>query len=369
MKTVIAATSSEDLYGADKIASQVISAISAIDGVRVDLLLPDDLNIKGTSRFVSVKSDNLCIRRTSIPIVRRQNLKLSQIPRMLYRCVAFAWELVNKRPDVVYLATSACILMAVIARVCRTKSVVLHVQELWTGTEGRILGNLARSADQIICISDAVAESMPSYLQNRTTTVTNAVPEYATVDDGCEQSRTETLFLMASRWNSWKGHRTLLDAWRLVEAGNRLIILGGPPEIGAKADVNSIVADMENNQTVEIVGEVEDPYEYFKRVHYTIVPSDKPEPFGLVAIESLSMGRPVIASNGGGLANIIEDGKNGWLFEMGNAEQLSKLINGLNPAKYRYHSDAARRAYEEKFSMRRFDHEITQFFSRILRTL
>lgn len=369
MKTVIAATSSEDLYGADKIASQVISAVSLIDGVSVELLLPNDLNIKGTSRFVSVKSDNLSIRRASIPIMRRQNLKVSQFPRMLYRCMAFAWELVNKRPDVVYLATSACILMAVIARVCRTKSIVLHVQELWTGNEGRVLANLARSADHIICISDAVAESMPPYLQSRITTVTNAVPEYGSADDGYEQSRTETVFLMASRWNAWKGHRTLLEAWCSVEAGNRLIILGGPPEIGAKTDVKAIVADMANKHTVDIIGEVEDPYEYFKRAHYTIVPSDKPEPFGLVAIESLSMGRPVIASNGGGLANIVKNEDNGWLFDMGNADQLSKVINGLNSAEYKTHSDAARRAYEENFSMRRFDHEITLLFSNILRTI
>ena len=43
-------------------------------------------------------------------------------------------------------------------------------------------------------------------------------------------------------------------------------------------------------------------------------------------IESLAAGTPVIASNTGGLADIIKDGQNGWIFEAGNHHDLSSKM-------------------------------------------
>lgn len=61
-----------------------------------------------------------------------------------------------------------------------------------------------------------------------------------------------------------------------------------------------------------------------------IIPSPAPETFSLVAHEALALGKPVIASHIGALADIIQDGVNGYLFEPGNVSQLADLLKKLS---------------------------------------
>ena len=60
-----------------------------------------------------------------------------------------------------------------------------------------------------------------------------------------------------------------------------------------------------------------------------IVPSLLPEPFGLVAIEAMSLGKLVIAANHGGLPEIIENNISGMLFEPGNEKDLALKISEI----------------------------------------
>jgi glycosyltransferase involved in cell wall biosynthesis len=59
------------------------------------------------------------------------------------------------------------------------------------------------------------------------------------------------------------------------------------------------------------------------------VPSIKPEPFGLVVIEAMAAGIPVIGSGEGGPSEIIEDGYTGILFEPRNPKALAAAINRM----------------------------------------
>ena len=58
-----------------------------------------------------------------------------------------------------------------------------------------------------------------------------------------------------------------------------------------------------------------EPSKAYKQADIVIVPSLWEEPFGRTAIEAMSYGIPVIASNIGGLKNIVIDGKTGYLIE------------------------------------------------------
>ncbi|GFE68190.1 glycosyltransferase [Chroococcus sp. FPU101] len=51
-----------------------------------------------------------------------------------------------------------------------------------------------------------------------------------------------------------------------------------------------------------------------------------PEPFGRVIVEAMLCGRPVIAAGEGGVRELIENEKTGWLFASGNAQQLAEKI-------------------------------------------
>ncbi len=60
-----------------------------------------------------------------------------------------------------------------------------------------------------------------------------------------------------------------------------------------------------------------------------LVPSTWPESFGIVAAEAFAFGKPVIASNIGGLPEVVQDGVTGWLVEPGNVEAWKSKINQL----------------------------------------
>jgi glycosyltransferase involved in cell wall biosynthesis len=54
-----------------------------------------------------------------------------------------------------------------------------------------------------------------------------------------------------------------------------------------------------------------------------LLPSEK-ESFGLVALEAMACGVPVVATNAGGLPEVVEDGKSGFLCEIGDVEKMAE---------------------------------------------
>jgi glycosyltransferase involved in cell wall biosynthesis len=73
------------------------------------------------------------------------------------------------------------------------------------------------------------------------------------------------------------------------------------------------------------------PRDLFEKIDVLVVPSLWHEPFGRVAIEALAWGIPVIASQRGGLPEIVQPGVNGWLFEPNEKNSLADLLRTLTP--------------------------------------
>lgn len=89
----------------------------------------------------------------------------------------------------------------------------------------------------------------------------------------------------------------------------------------------------------------------FRRCMVAVVPSLMQEAFGLVALEALSAGRPVIASNIGGLPDIIRDDKEGILVAPGDVEALREALDRvLDDASLRSRFRAAAKSRAAKFS-------------------
>lgn len=85
------------------------------------------------------------------------------------------------------------------------------------------------------------------------------------------------------------------------------------------------------------------------------IPSVWPEPFGLVGIEALAAGRPVVASATGGIEDWLDDGVSGLLFEAGDADSLADRLAELlaDPARQARMGEAGRRAVAERFTAQR----------------
>jgi len=92
----------------------------------------------------------------------------------------------------------------------------------------------------------------------------------------------------------------------------------------------------------------------YSRSSVFIFPSVWQEPFGLVLIEAMASGTPVVAYNTGAVPEIVVDGENGFLVERGNIEQLNMRVLQLlrNPSLAEEFGKKARGTVKEKFDIR-----------------
>jgi glycosyltransferase involved in cell wall biosynthesis len=95
--------------------------------------------------------------------------------------------------------------------------------------------------------------------------------------------------------------------------------------------------------------------EEFASSAIVVVPSLWPEPFGLVGIEALAAGRPVVASATGGIADWLDDGVSGLCVRPGDPHALAAALNELlaDPARRRAMGEAGREAVKARFSPER----------------
>ncbi|MBO9573266.1 MAG: glycosyltransferase family 4 protein [Chitinophagaceae bacterium] len=128
-------------------------------------------------------------------------------------------------------------------------------------------------------------------------------------------------FLFVGRIAKEKGIDTLLDAWSLMK-NEELVIIGDGPEIDR---IKTQYSDLKNvsfkgKQTKEVV------LDYMKNCLALIFPSIWYEGLPLTIVEAFSTGTPVIGSSLGAMKEMIQDRKNGLLFEKGNAKSLQNAI-------------------------------------------
>ena len=126
--------------------------------------------------------------------------------------------------------------------------------------------------------------------------------------------------LLIGRINTWKGQEFLIEALSTIPESKRssihLRIVGSPFEgyEYLETDLTQRVDKYGLSKQVEFIPFCNDPTEHYHWSDYVVVPSTKPEPFGRVAVEAFSAGKPVIAANHGGLTEIISHSIDGFLF-------------------------------------------------------
>jgi glycosyltransferase involved in cell wall biosynthesis len=147
-----------------------------------------------------------------------------------------------------------------------------------------------------------------------------------------EIDKEKKIILVPGRLTNWKGQLLLIEAINLVkielgyEAFN-VVILGS--EQGRDLYKKKLIRLTEQyrlTNQIKFIDHCDDMALAYKVSDIVISPSIEPEAFGRVSVEAQSMEKPIIASNIGGSNETIIDEKTGFLFEAGNANDLSKKI-------------------------------------------
>ncbi|MEO8927682.1 MAG: glycosyltransferase family 4 protein [Caulobacteraceae bacterium] len=136
------------------------------------------------------------------------------------------------------------------------------------------------------------------------------------------------VILLAARLTDWKGQRLAVEALgRLPGRDNVVLILAGAGEgspYAASIEAAAAVTGISDN--VRLVGPCEDMPAAFLAADLVIAPSTRAESFGRSAVEAAAMGRPVLASRLGALAETVVHGQTGWLAAAGDVDSWTAAI-------------------------------------------
>lgn len=235
-----------------------------------------------------------------------------------------------------------------------------------------------RLVDLFLPVSHVVAdaaglEDRPDHVR----VIANFLGETAAVIEGEHtlSGLPERFILFAGDVSRDKGVGVLLQAYGQLEDAPPLVLMGRivDPEllssaVGAeRASRPELLAAPVGN--VRAVGA--QPHEVvldaFQRCTVAVVPSLMHEAFGLVALEAMQAGRPVIASDIGGLRDIIRDGESGILIAPGDAEALhAALARVLTDSGFRTKLGGAAKSRAADFAADRVVPQVEEAYDDVL---
>ncbi len=157
--------------------------------------------------------------------------------------------------------------------------------------------------------------------------------------------------LYFGRLSKEKGIDILIEAMALVNENIKLKIVGNGPE---KENLKKLAEKLKINNQIQFLGHKNqnELKEIIKNSLAVIAPSQWYENCPLSILEAFSFGKLVIASNLGGIPELVKDGKTGFLFEPSNAKDLSEKINLLfeNSEKIISMGKSAQEEIEKKYN-------------------
>ena len=178
---------------------------------------------------------------------------------------------------------------------------------------------LYNQASEIICISEAIANKLRKYIpSDKIEVIYNGVdfPDQLTLhSDNNNLLISGMISLKKGQWIAVQA----IDILRKKHIDVKLSVAG-------KGDLSTLGKAYEDNaESVHILGFVNDMKSLRKKMDIELMCSVS-EGFGRTIVEAMASGLLVIAANGGAASEIIEDGVNGFLFEVNNPESLAEVI-------------------------------------------
>jgi glycosyltransferase involved in cell wall biosynthesis len=231
-------------------------------------------------------------------------------------------------------------------------------------------------ADCVVTCSQAGARAQASLWPHRRTAVVHPGVDIDQFRGSAPPSRTAArqhlgipedrqIVLIDGRLQRWKGMHVFIEAMAHVsnERGSvQGIIVGGRHDL--EPDYPDIlrrqIQELNLDEHVEMVGFQRNVADWMTAADVFVHASDR-EPFGIVVIEALALGTPVVATDTAGPTEVIKDGETGFLTPFGNAQVLADRIEHyLSNPETACSIGKAGAVRSQKFTVDRYVKELTQ---------
>ncbi len=218
------------------------------------------------------------------------------------------------------------------------------------------------------------------FLNDKTSVVYNGIDIATVAEKSCAEnilrrefniSQDKKLLGMISRFDIWKGHKIFLKAASILQDKRNdleFFIIGGYLNRSEVPSIQKYYDEVmglynELKSKVRFVPHRDDIYGIMKDLDIFVCPSNS-EPFGLVILEAMAAGVPVVAADSGGPLEIIENNKDGKFFKTDDAHSLAETIEYYLDNKNIRNSilENARNKIQNDFNVRQYVNNMTEIY-------
>lgn len=368
MKNVLFIHSSSELYGSDRSLLYIIKNLDK-SKYNVYVILPYHGPLVNEMRGL----DNVHIEIFKVAVLRRKNLSfigaISYFRDFIFSVLYLKKCIRKYEIDIVDTNTAVVFPGAIAAKYCKVKN-IWHIREIISNNvENKIISSIMnRYADLIVANSKETGKAL-RINSNKIRVIYNAVEEKPKTNVIPHEQLTVG---MAGRINRWKGQKLFVDAAKIVHKKKPEVLfkIAGDVYEGEehlKSELLEYIDRQNLTNTVLLLGQIDNMSEFYRGIDIFILPSIQPEPFGLVVIEAMEYGVPVIATNHGGPTEIIENNIDGFLVDYQKPDQMAECILKLimNEKKRREIGINGHKKKRQKFSVNTMVTHIENIFEEI----
>lgn len=173
---------------------------------------------------------------------------------------------------------------------------------------------------------------------------------------------------IAARLDLVKDHETFIEAAEKVisQRDDILFLIAGTGN--EEKHLKELVEEKGLEKEVNFLGFVKDPYSFFNAIDVNVLTSVS-ESFPYVILEGARLKKTIISTKVGGIGQLIENGQNGWLIDVGNSEALADKIIYFaeNRDKISLMGEKLFETVEERFSSRKMAENHVEIYREILK--
>ena len=334
MKNVLFIHSSSEFYGSDKSLYNLVANLDR-NQYRISVILPcdgplvDRINQLGDVRII----------KSELAILRRKNFNLIGMCRYikeLIKSINLIRRVIKENQiDIVYTNTAVVFPGAMAAKMSKIKN-VWHIREIISNKYERFaISKIVNLFSDIIVANSKATGDAITRKSDKLRVVYNAIEsKQQKIDISYKDCRKTLVVGMAGRINRWKGQKLFIDMAEkvLTQYENVEFLIAGSAYKGEEylgSYLEEYINKKKLSQKIELLGQVDDMDDFYSKLNVFVLPSIQPEPFGLVVIEAMDIGLPVVATNHGGPTEIIENGVDGYLVDFNECTEMSNVIMKL----------------------------------------
>lgn len=225
----------------------------------------------------------------------------------------------------------------------------------------RIERFLQRKTDTIINVSKYEYHAAIQYglkKINQTVIYNGISPQSGTMDSRVKLPFGKINLLFVGRFDPQKGLDILLEAVKSCHRQDLHLTVIGDNVIGGKMEIKK-----RNTDRVTFLGWI--PHDklasYYSACDVVVMPS-RWEAFGLVAIEAMKYGRPLIVSNQGALPELVENKRMGYVFNIKKSECLREVLNSIDLKELQKMGSFNKKVFYKKYQDRIFKSSIYSLY-------